>query len=612
MGSGFTDDSAQVYQVLNKSQLPQLNATGTTYATGTFTKSGSTTVNRVAMWDGSAWVNLPGDDTGIDPGVVARYGVNYYPGVFGAALSGDDTIFIGGSFDRSDDTLNNVGRWNGSDWKPMGKGLFVPNQADAEDPVQDIIVGNDFIGGDDTNYADDTVYAVGGFTGICATLTCGSPEIPTYGVAQYSQTDDTWRPMSPGTMTGTSVFSGAYIDDTLYVGGIFTRLGGAPAINIAQYRNSDDTWLPLGGGLDNGGTYEGVYAMAVHPTTKDLYVAGNFDDTSSGRRLVGIAKWDYRDDTWYTVGNLTSSLGIDDISFSPDGNTMFVAPNANSGGGAGTFNNLLTLQGGNLDDTATNVGGTFAYIKSSGVIGVTPGWIRSMITNNDGSMTAGGNFTSAGAVSAKKVATFTPGPEPSPYDPVYPAGVPTDVVATGGWNKVTVDWKAPTYTGSYPITYYLVTASPSGRSCLSKFTDTNFTQCTYTSLTPGTRYTFTVQALNGAGWGEESASSNVASPQNLKITSYSRKKLIFLFGGGTEVTAGGIAPGFAPGTKIIPWVKVGDKEWESAPTSSLAVDVFGKFTWKRKFSRKLNSTPLMVRFEIGGNFSNTVKIPGVR
>ena len=138
------------------------------------------------------------------------------------------------------------------------------------------------------------------------------------------------------------------------------------------------------------------------------------------------------------------------------------------------------------------------------------------------------------------------------------------------------------------------------------------TQCTFTDLTPGTKYTFTVQGLNGGGWGDRSASSNVASPQNLKITSYSRKKLAFLFGGGSEVKASGIAPGFDAGTKIIPWTKVGEADWTSNPTSGLTVDSLNRFAWSRKFSRKLNTTPMMVKFEIGGNFSNTVIIPGVK
>ena len=636
-GSGFTtgsdDTMSQVYQLTWRGAFPDLDDTpGPVYVAGTFIKSGATTINRVGQWDDTtqSWVTLPGDDTGIAPGAsrsVASGATN--PGVYGMVLGGDDSLYAGGDFWGSDDSLNNVGQWNGSNWVRMGNGLYI-SSADRTNGrvVQDMVLGNDFIGGDDTNYADDTVYAVGGFAGACATLACTSLGTTFGGIAQYSQADDTWLRMGDGTMGGTNpqAYAGAYIDDTLYVGGSFSSLSGISLAGLAQWRESDDTWLPLGRGVGGGN----VFSMAVHPITKDLYVGGTFTNPVgyANGSTVGVAKWDYTDDTWYAVGTGLTSPNVDDIAFSADGTTMWIGnwqdsttgPQSPIVGGT-TANGVAILTSTDFDDTtATTINGTWDYIKSAGVIGVTgpsnstinQRSVRAVIAQPGGTAMFGGNFHSAGAIAAGRVALFTPGPEPSPYDPVYPAGVPTDVVATGGWNKVTVDWKAPTYTGSYPITYYLVTASPSGRSCLSKFTDTNFTQCTYTALTPGTRYTFTVQALNGAGWGEESASSNVASPQNLKVTSYSRKKLFILFGGGTEVTAGGIAPGFPVGTKIIPWVKVGDKEWESSPNSTLAVDVFGKFTWKRKFSRKLNSTPLMVKFEIGGNFSNTVKIPGVR
>ena len=190
--------------------------------------------------------------------------------------------------------------------------------------------------------------------------------------------------------------------------------------------------------------------------------------------------------------------------------------------------------------------------------------------------------------------------------------MPTDVVATGAWNKVTVEWKAPTYTGSYPITNYLVTSTPGNKNCITTLADAKLTQCTFTSLTPGTQYTFKVQGLNGGGWGDRSAASNVASPQNLKITSFNRKKLNFFLGGGSEVRVGGVAPGFPVGTKIIPWVKIGDRDWEVNTNSRMAVDATNRFTWLRKFSKKQNSTPISVKFEIGGNFSNTVLLRPVR
>lgn len=635
-GSGFAtgsdDTMSQVYQLTWRGSFPDLDDTpGPIYAAGTFIKSGSTTINRVGMWDDTtaSWVTLPGDDTGIASGVAQSVptGKGYTkPGVYGLVLGGDDSLYAGGQFWGSDDSLNNVGQWNGSDWIPMGNGLRITADGDV---VQDVVIGNDFIGGDDVNYADDTVYALGGFVGTCATLACTATGRTAAGIAQYSQADDTWYAMGNGTMTSgygvtPQAFAGAYIDDTLYVGGSFNGIGGVTVANLAQWSAAAGAWLPVGSGILAGSQYDGVFSMAVHPVTKDLYVGGQFAQPVGGTSTMnGIVKWDYEDDTWYAVGTGLTGGNTDDISFSADGKTMWIGSWASAPSVGGTpARGIAKLTSEDFDDTtSTTISGSWEYLKSAGVIGVSgpsngsinQSSVRAVLAQPSDTVLLGGNFHTAGAVAAGRVATFTPGPEPSPYDPVYPPGAPTDVVATGGWNKVTVEWKAPTYTGSYPITNYLVQASPGSRVCITSLRDTKLTECTFTSLTPGTQYTFTVQGLNGGGWGDRSAASNVASPQNLKVTSYSRTKIRFLFvDRGSEVKVGGIAPGFAAGTKIVPWVKIGDQDWTSSANSGLAVNSSGRFEWKRKFSKNQNGQTITVRFAIGENFSNTVSIPRVR
>lgn len=620
-GAGLTVDSSdtmsQVYQLISRSQFPDLDDTpGPIYVAGTFISSGGTTINRVGQWTGSAWTALnSGADTGIAPGatrtVVSGATV---PGVYGMVLGGDDSLYAGGQFESG--TLNNVTRWNGTSWVVMGSGL---KMGSAGRVVQDMVMGNDFIGGDDTNYADDTIYAIGGFEGICANLVCGSASPTAEGIAQYSPLTDTWSRVGSGALSsGDQVFAGAYIDSTLYVGGDFSSIGGVAASLVAKWNGT--TWAPLDQGL--GSSLTSVYAMAVHPITKDLYVGGTFGQPVGGTAgsTPGIIKWDYLSQAWYPVGTGLATGNVDDIGFSADGTTMWMGMWGGAIGGTNA-NHVARLSSASLADPAAQaVTGEWDYIKSAGVIGVTgpangtinQAAVRAVLPQSGGSVMIGGNFHSAGAVSAGRVATFTPGAEPSPYDPVFPPGAPTDVVATSGWNKVTVDWKAPADTGSYPITNYLVTSSPGNRSCITTLADPKLTQCTFTSLTPGTQYTFSVQALNGGGWGNRSTASNVASPQNLKITSYKRKKLNFFQGSGSEVTTSGVAPGFAPGTRIIPWVQVGGGAWESAATSSLTVSSSATFSWKRKFSKKQNSTPISVKFEIGGNFSNTVVIGPVR
>jgi hypothetical protein len=622
-GSGFitgSDDTmSQVYQLTWRGAFPDLaGAPGPVYAAGTFITSGSTAINRVGQWNGTSWVPLTGDVNGIDPGASRSVTAGAtVPGVYGMALGGDDSLYIGGQFTGSDDTLNNVGRWNGTDWVAMGLGLRLGTVGNV---VQDTVVGNDFIGGDDTNYADDTVYALGGFVGTCATLACTSTGRSAVGVAQYSQTDDTWYPLGTGTMSAsTQAYAGAYIDDTLYVGGDFTQLNGAAYSRVAQWSDAVGSWRPLGAGLNSS-----VFAMAVHPTTKDLYVGGTFSQEVGGaaNSLVGVAKWDYTDDTWYAVGTGLTGPNTDDISFSADGKTMWIGSWANAPTVSGTTANGVAKLTSDAftDSAATAISGSWQYLKSAGVVGVSGpsnGTInqtstRAVLAQPSDTVLAAGNFHTAGPIAAGRVALFTPGAEPSPFDPVFPAAAPTDVVATPGWNKVTVDWKAPTYTGSYPITNYLVQAAPGGRVCITSLRDANLNQCTYTNLTPGTNYTFTVQALNGAGWGDRSAASNVASPYNLRITSSKRTKRSFFVGGGSTVEVSGVAPGYANGTRITPWLMWNNSgTWEEQTKTSLSASN-GRFAWKRNFSRNQNSRTLSVKFSIAPNESNSVSMGPVR
>ncbi|TVY01147.1 hypothetical protein FPZ45_08305 [Cohnella terricola] len=84
---------------------------------------------------------------------------------------------------------------------------------------------------------------------------------------------------------------------------------------------------------------------------------------------------------------------------------------------------------------------------------------------------------------------------------------PTDVAATAGNGRATVSFKAPDSGGS-PIIEYRVTALPGN----IEVTGTS-TSITVTGLTNGTKYTFTVEARNAAGYGPQSTVSNEVTPK---------------------------------------------------------------------------------------------------
>jgi len=84
------------------------------------------------------------------------------------------------------------------------------------------------------------------------------------------------------------------------------------------------------------------------------------------------------------------------------------------------------------------------------------------------------------------------------------------IKARGSGTSATITWKPPKSTGGLAIRRYEVRSSPSGSMCRSKTT-----KCTVKGLTPGTRYTFTVQAINRLGKGAvaESSAVTIAQPQ---------------------------------------------------------------------------------------------------
>jgi hypothetical protein len=73
--------------------------------------------------------------------------------------------------------------------------------------------------------------------------------------------------------------------------------------------------------------------------------------------------------------------------------------------------------------------------------------------------------------------------------------------------SITVSWSEPILDGGTPVTGYVVTASPGGKTCT-----TDQLECTVSGLTNGTEYTFTVKARNKVGLGAASEPSDPIAP----------------------------------------------------------------------------------------------------
>lgn len=186
--------------------------------------------------------------------------------------------------------------------------------------------------------------------------------------------------------------------------------------------------------------------------------------------------------------------------------------------------------------------------------------------------------------------------------PSTPASAPQEVVATAGVNEVTITWKAPADLGASSISNYLVQANPSGRVCVtSTVRDQNPLSCTMSLAATNTKYTFDVQALNAAGWGEKSAASNAVSPYNVVMGEVSRTQDRILFvKTGSTLSVKGRAPGIAQGTVVTPQIKIGSGQWVTETRDLPRVGRDQSISWSKKLKKSVNNQPVQVRLTVLG------------
>ena len=169
-----------------------------------------------------------------------------------------------------------------------------------------------------------------------------------------------------------------------------------------------------------------------------------------------------------------------------------------------------------------------------------------------------------------------PAPPPPAPDPAGPA---TGVSAIAGDAQATVSWTAPADQGTYAMTFYRATAFPGNRSCL---TTVAVPTCTVHGLVNDADYTFTVQALTGAGWGVRSQPSNVVTPRARTIEITSEAVTVR---GDRGFRVRGVTTELPAGTELLAWVRLSrDRNFTPRPVR-IVVDASGAFTWERRTGR---------------------------
>ena len=570
---------------------------------------------------------------------VAHYGSNFVTVIAGGTGIVDDTFTLtpgsqlqGVAVNQADDTVYILG----SDrlYIMYGRTNAPYSQIMNLDAPQGLAVNQEddtvYVAGRVGGFSNPKVWAINGRTGLLddsGTFAAGYSSI---GVA-VDQGDDTVyiaTAANPGPGNGAvSIWNGRFPpqDDTVTVGS--GPVGGVLAGNVAVDNDDDTVYVTnddsksvsiinsrTSAGSNpiatvNVGT--GPAGVAVDQDDDTVYVANmDSDNVSVINGRTGI-----RTDDTVTVGDAPRGVAVDD-----SGTNAGLVYVTNSGGGGGSVSVIaratptLSTPSGNAGDSVTltvDVPQVAYDVDDSTVLSVAFG--NNNATNLDD--TAGDAWTMtvpAGSGTVDVIVTFKgglkalagnftypggPGPGPAPT-PVYPPSAPRDVTATAGDASASVSWVAPADSGSYPITDYQAIASPGGRTCLVAAPSLT---CEVSGLTNGTAYTFTVQALNGAGWGAGGGPSNAVTPTTQVV------KSIVIAGsrsGGDprRVEVSGTTTGLV-GARVDPWFRFPGQSSYTEGVGLRTVDAAGTFSWSRKTGKKI-----YVYFTHGDIKSNTVTI----
>lgn len=197
------------------------------------------------QWDSLNWIPDNTPFTNGYPNCIALY---------------NNEIHLGGTFRRIDNNplCRRIGKWNGTSWLPLGKGITDGNRIYALQSYNgDLYVGGQFIEVDSSIVANR--------------------------IARWDGSQ--WYAMGTGFTGGiTTVFAIAVYNGELYVGGEFSSIDGVTAYNICKWNGT--TWSALGGGVNGF-----VRSFTVDTINNILYIGGQFNLADTVNIPTGVAAW---------------------------------------------------------------------------------------------------------------------------------------------------------------------------------------------------------------------------------------------------------------------------------------------------------------------------------
>jgi hypothetical protein len=321
---------------------------GDVYAGGNFATAGGVTVNSIARWDGTNWYAL---DSGVSEGG------GFIVWVHSIAIAPNGDVYVGGRFATAGGiTVNNIARWDGTNWNALGTGVIGSSVRDiAFAPNGDVCAGGTFEIASGT-----TVHNVACWNG-------------TNWYALGSGVLTSWNPTGAGIPSANIDSIAIAPNGNIYVGGNLPDVNNPITGNnlvwgIAYWDGT--TWKPLGSGLASR-----ILTIVFAPN----------GDICTGSTSGEITCWDGT--TWNTIVTPNGGGWGNSIAFATNGD-MYIGGLMNVGGNSanyaitrwdGTNFNPLNLGiGGNIHAIAIASNGD-VYIGASGG-GILEGDINSGVT----------------------------------------------------------------------------------------------------------------------------------------------------------------------------------------------------------------------------------------
>jgi hypothetical protein len=195
------------------------------------------------------------------------------------------------------------------------------------------------------------------------TMRTGKHGEPIFVPQTQNTASGTWSTLGTGSSNGVgnTVYALAVVGNEVYVGGFFTSAGGVSANRVARFNTQTNTWSSLGTGSSNGVSGgASPYVFALAVVGNEV-VVGGFFTSAGGVSANNVARFNTQTNTWSSLGT-GSSNGVNGRvnALAVVGNEVYVGGNFTSAGGV-SANYVARF------NTQTNTWSTLGTGSSNGV-----------------------------------------------------------------------------------------------------------------------------------------------------------------------------------------------------------------------------------------------------